>query len=108
MNILLTGSSTGIGRALALRLLARGHTVWGLARSDQSDFASANRGFRALSADVADWAQVQKSAARVAGQVSHLDAVITAAGLQGEIGPALASDPARWSATVRANLDCTF
>ena len=38
MNLVLTGSSTGIGRALAGRLLAQSHQVWGLARSDQSDF----------------------------------------------------------------------
>src|SRR5205823_537361 len=33
---------------------------------------------------------------------------IACAGLQGEMGPALTADPARWSATVRANLDGTF
>ncbi len=38
MNLVLTGSSTGIGRKIAERLLAQGHQVWGLARSDQSDF----------------------------------------------------------------------
>jgi len=39
---------------------------------------------------------------------SHVDGLITCAGLQGEIGRALSADPARWSDTIRANLDGTF
>jgi len=109
MNVVLTGSSSGIGRALAERLLARGHAVWGLARSDQGAFASAQRGnFQFSRCDVGDWAQVEKAAAAVGAAWPHVDALITAAGLQGEIGRALGADPARWSATVRANLDGTF
>ncbi|MES2696855.1 MAG: SDR family oxidoreductase, partial [Verrucomicrobiota bacterium] len=38
----------------------------------------------------------------------HVDGLIACAGLQGEIGRTLATDPANWSATVRANLDGTF
>ncbi len=109
MNIVLTGSSTGIGRALAARLLSRGHRVWGLARSDQADFAKLHTGdFRAARCDVADWSQVQRAAAAVAAAWSHVDGVVACAGVQGEIGRALATDPARWSATVRANLDGTY
>ena len=58
MNILLTGSSTGIGRALAERLLSRGHHVWGLARSDQSDFAALYPAFRHTRCDVSDYSAV--------------------------------------------------
>ncbi|MEY2879269.1 MAG: hypothetical protein RLZZ15_1649 [Verrucomicrobiota bacterium] len=109
MNIVLTGSSTGIGRALAVRLLARGHTVWGLARSDQSDFAAQHSGkFFATRIDVANWADVARAATEVAAAWSHIDALITCAGVQGEVAPALAADPGNWSATVRANLDGTF
>lgn len=32
MNVLITGASSGIGRALASELAAHGHTVWGIAR----------------------------------------------------------------------------
>lgn len=109
MNLVLTGSSSGIGRALAARLLGHGHRVWGLARSDQADFAAKHAGnFRAARCDVADWAQVQRAAAEVAAAWPHVDALITCAGLQGEIGRAVIADPAKWSATVRANLDGTF
>ncbi|MSU22434.1 MAG: SDR family oxidoreductase [Opitutus sp.] len=109
MKLVLTGSSTGIGRALATRLLAHGHQVWGLARSDQSDFAAQPAAaFRATRCDVADWSHVERAAAAVAAAWPHVDGLITCAGLQGEVGRALAADPAKWSATVRANLDGTY
>ena len=109
MNLVLTGSSTGIGRALAAHLLARGHQVWGLARSDQAEFAETQRGaFHASRCDVADWNQVERAAADVAAAWSHVDGLIACAGVQGEIGRALTADPGRWSATVRANLDGTY
>src|SRR5207245_1917583 len=83
--------STGIGRALAARLLARGHDVWGLARSDQSDFAAQHAGrFRASRGDVANWPEVARAAHEIAAAWPQLDALVTCAGLQGEIGRALA------------------
>ena len=108
MNIVVTGSSTGIGRALTERLLAHGHRVWGVARSDQADFAALQPNFHYSRCDVADFAAVSGTVSAVSGKWPHVDALITAAGLQGEIGPALTADPARWSGTVRANLDGTF
>jgi len=109
MNLVLTGSSTGIGRALATQLLTRGHRVWGLARSDQTDFAAQHPGaFFFSRCDVSDWTQVQLSAQAVASAWAHVDGLICCAGIQGEIGPAISADPAGWSQTVRANLDGTF
>ena len=108
MHIVLTGSSTGIGRALAERLLARGHHVWGLARSDQSDFAATHPNFRFSRCDVADYSAVSSAVSALSAAWPHLDALVCAAGLQGEIAPALTADPAKWSATVRANLDGTY
>jgi NAD(P)-dependent dehydrogenase (short-subunit alcohol dehydrogenase family) len=109
MNIVLTGSSTGIGRALAIRLLSRGDRVWGIARSDQSSFEAEQGGrFRFSRCDIANWTEVERTAAEVATAWSHVDALVTAAGVQGEVGLALSADPARWSATVRANLDGTY
>ena len=109
MNLVLTGSSTGIGRALASHLLAQRHRVWGLARSDQTDFAAQHPStFFASKCDVTDWTQVAAAAAAVAAAWPHVDGLICCAGLQGEVGPAITADPAKWSATVRANLDGTF
>ena len=108
MHLVLTGSSTGIGRALAERLLSRGHHVWGLARSDQSDFAASHPNFHHTRCDVSDYSAVAAAASAYAAAWPQLDAVICAAGLQGEIAPALTADPLKWSATIRANLDGTY
>ncbi len=109
MNLVLTGSSTGIGRALAENLLARGHHVWGLARSDQSDFVARHPGrFHATRCDVAHWPEVERAFATIAAAWPHVDGLITCAGVQGEVGRALTADPVRWADTVRANLDGTY
>lgn len=109
MNIVLTGSSSGIGFSLAGRLLSRGHRVWGVARSDQSPTLAQYPGrFAASRCDVSQWPEVAAAAAEVARAWGHVDALITCAGSQGEIGRAVAADPEAWSATVRANLDATF
>lgn len=108
MNIVITGTSSGIGRALTEHLLLRGHRVWGLARSDQSDFAATHSRFKPLRADVSDWTQVAQAAKSILAEQATVDALIACAGLQGAIGPALKLDPLKWSETVRANLDGTY
>lgn len=108
MNIVVTGSSSGIGRALTEDLLARGHSVWGLARSDQSDLVTRQPAFRFSRCDVADWPQVERAVADLTVAWPHADGLVTCAGVQGELGPALSVDPVKWSATVRANLDGTY
>lgn len=109
MNLLITGSSSGIGLALTHHLLDRGHQVWGLARSDQPSVgASAPDRFRSSRADVSDWSQVAAAAEAVGRDWPHLDGLVLCAGIQGEISPALTGNPENWSRTVRANLDGTY
>lgn len=109
MKIVVTGSSTGIGRALTERLIAHGHQVWGLARSDQGEFAAQHtHAFFASRCDVAAWTQVVDATAAIARAWGTVDALVACAGVQGEVGAALSADPERWSATVRANLDGTY
>jgi NAD(P)-dependent dehydrogenase (short-subunit alcohol dehydrogenase family) len=108
MTIVVTGSSTGIGRALAERLLAQGHRVWGLARSGQEELARRFPAhFRPSICDVGEWGAI----AAVAAEPSNwapIDALVTCAGVQGEVGRTVAADPAGWEATVRINLLGTF
>jgi NAD(P)-dependent dehydrogenase (short-subunit alcohol dehydrogenase family) len=109
MRIVITGSSSGIGRALAERLLSHGHLVWGLARSDQTEFVARNPdAFFATRCDVAEWSQVAGAARTSLAQWPKIDGLVTCAGVQGAIGRTTTIDPADWSATVRTNLDGTF
>lgn len=109
MHLVITGTSSGIGRALAERRLAAGDHVWGLARSGQAELAAKYPGrFHAARCDVAQWDQVRAAAAATAAAWPGVDALVTCAAVQGALGPALAVDPAGWSATVRTNLDGTY
>ena len=109
MRIILTGSSSGIGRALALRLLHRGHTIWGLARTDQLAFVNQFPGkCFSTQCDVSVWAEVEAAQVAIARKFSYIDALIACAGAQGAIGRATTLDPHAWSATVRANLDGAY
>lgn len=109
MKIVVTGSSTGIGRALTEHLLARGDSVWGLARSKQDDLLERYpQTFRYACCDVGEWQQVQRAADEILSEWRSADGLVTAAGLQGAIGPTVTVDPVLWSSTVRANLDGTF
>jgi len=109
MQFVITGTSSGIGLALAEHLLARSHQVWGLARSDQSDLAARHpAAFRAARCDVAEWTQVEQAATAVAAAWPGIDGLITCAAIQGALGPAMTLDPRQWSATVRTNLDGTY
>ena len=109
MNVVITGSSTGIGRALAIRLLGKGHGVWGLARSDQADWeAAAGAKFHSSRCDVSDWTQVQHASKEVEKAWTHVDGLVACAAIHGEVGRAVTADPARWAATIRANLNGTF
>lgn len=109
MNIVVTGSSTGIGQALCQRLLKRGHQVCGLARSDQSVQAqSLGPAFRGFRCDVSRWEDLELVAKQVDESWGRIDALVCAAGIQGEVGRTLQADPAHWCATVRVNLEGTF
>ena len=54
MDVFVTGASGWIGRAVVEDLLASGHTVTGLARSDESAAALESKGARALRGDLDD------------------------------------------------------
>lgn len=102
MKIILTGSSSGIGKWVAEFLSANNHEIWGLSRSPQ------NEKFRTSICDVSNWNQTLKVAQEVKSTWKSVDALICAAGSQGAIGPAMALDPLIWSNTVSSNLNSTF
>ncbi|VVN94093.1 hypothetical protein PS834_02119 [Pseudomonas fluorescens] len=83
-NVLITGCSSGIGRALADAFKAAGYDVWASARRPEDVATLAAAGFKAVQLDVNDGAAL----AQLAGQVGELDVLINNAGY-GAMGPLL-------------------
>jgi NAD(P)-dependent dehydrogenase (short-subunit alcohol dehydrogenase family) len=100
MNLVITGSSSGIGKFLADSLSGKGHTVCRLARSSQDGFS--------FQCDVSQWTDLEKCAGKIAAKWKTIDALICCAGIQEPIGPAMKMDPAAWRSNLAANLNGTF
>jgi NAD(P)-dependent dehydrogenase (short-subunit alcohol dehydrogenase family) len=100
MNLVITGSSTGIGAFLADALTREGHSLCRLARSAQPGFA--------LQCDVSDWRQMERCAGEVAKRWKSVDGIVCCAGSQGPIGPAMQVDPEQWQRAVAVNLHGTY
>ena len=83
--VLVTGCSTGIGRAVAEGLLTQGHTVWATARrtDDLADLAA--RGARVTALDVTDEASMAAAVAEVEAAHGSVGALVNNAGY-GEYG----------------------
>ena len=64
-TILITGCSTGIGRATAERLAAAGHRVYATARNPGSVADLEAKGCRTLALDVTDEASMEAAVARI-------------------------------------------
>lgn len=91
-TILITGCSSGIGRALALEFQARGHSVWATARKPESLKDLEARGIHAAALDVDDPASIAALAARLQAEGVVPDVLVNNAGY-GAMGP-LAEMPA--------------
>lgn len=85
---LITGCSSGIGRALAERYQQAGYEVWACARKPQDVQALNDAGFIGVELNVNDQAQIQQLAARLQQQAGRLDVLINNAGY-GAMGPLL-------------------
>jgi NAD(P)-dependent dehydrogenase (short-subunit alcohol dehydrogenase family) len=96
MRIVISGASRGIGLAIAEHFRNRGDEVFCLARNSSP------------SCNVAVWDEVAAARDAVARVWDSVDAIVCAAAIQGEIGPAMSAAPDRWSEAVRVNLDGTF
>lgn len=79
-TILITGCSTGIGRATAERLAAAGHRVYATARSPESVADLEARGCRTLALDVTDEASMEAAVARIDSEAGGVDSLVNNAG----------------------------
>jgi 3-oxoacyl-[acyl-carrier protein] reductase len=100
MNLVITGSSSGIGKFLADSLAAKKHAVCRIARSSQDGFS--------FQADVSDWPALDDCAKKVSAKWQNVDGLICCAGIQEPIGPAMEIDPTAWRTALAVNLDGTF
>ncbi|MFN6117253.1 MAG: SDR family NAD(P)-dependent oxidoreductase, partial [Flavobacteriales bacterium] len=78
--ILITGASSGMGKAFALRLLQEGHLVYGAARrvDQMQDIVAA--GGRALPLDITDDASIIAAVERIIGEQGRIDVLLNNAG----------------------------
>src|SRR3982074_1196960 len=100
-RILITGSSTGIGEAIAQQAIAAGAEVAGLARSVSDGFA---RGIHNFRCDVRDEDQVERAIDRAAEALGgHLDGIVANAGY-GLYGHITKGNPKDWADVVQTNV----
>jgi NAD(P)-dependent dehydrogenase (short-subunit alcohol dehydrogenase family) len=78
--VLVTGASSGIGRAAVLDLLRAGHTVYGGARRTQSLDAVGAAGGHAVAMDVTVDADLQRVVQTILDQQGRIDALVNNAG----------------------------
>ena len=109
MKLAITGSSSGIGYALAVSLLNEGHEVWGIARSNQLELSKTfPKTFHSSICDVSELKDLEVVVNSMSKFWGKLDGLVTCAGIQGEIGRTLTTDPTQWTKTVTANLSGTY
>jgi NAD(P)-dependent dehydrogenase (short-subunit alcohol dehydrogenase family) len=78
--VLVTGASSGIGRAAVLELLGAGHTVYGGARRAESLDAVRAAGGHPLAMDVTKDADLERAVRTVLDQQGRIDALVNNAG----------------------------
>jgi NAD(P)-dependent dehydrogenase (short-subunit alcohol dehydrogenase family) len=78
--VLITGCSSGIGRATALEAASRGHRVFASGRDPASLAPLLERGIEALPLDVTDPVSVRAAVAAALGRSGRLDALVNNAG----------------------------
>lgn len=78
--VLITGCSTGIGRAAALRLCSRGHNVYASARKLDAIRDLADAGCKIVALDVCDEASMRAAVVRIAAAEGAVGALVNNAG----------------------------
>jgi|SRR5436190_5760920 len=88
--ILVTGGSSGLGKAICARLAAEGHIVYGTSRKAQPELSN---GVKALVLDLTDETSVTHAVEEIVHREGRIDVVVNNAGV-GVQGPAEDTPPA--------------
>jgi 3-oxoacyl-[acyl-carrier protein] reductase len=112
--VLVTGSSRGIGAAVAVKAAAEGATVaihYQRAAEAAAETAArartSGRDAETFQADIADGRAAEELVERVIGRFGRLDGLVNNAGLT-HVGPFLEIDPAEWDAVIGTDLTAAF
>ncbi len=111
---LVTGAGSGIGRATALALAARGATVGVLSRTQEEviavcdEISDAGGKAIALVADVTDHAAVADASRWLLHEKGSIDVVVANAGINGVWAPIDNLTPEEWDKTISVNLRGTY
>jgi NAD(P)-dependent dehydrogenase (short-subunit alcohol dehydrogenase family) len=97
--VLVTGGSSGIGKAICTRLAAQGHTVLGTTRN----VGEQPEGYRLIAMDLVDDGSVKRAVAEVVTSANRIDVLVNNAGL-GIQGPTEDILPEQATALFDANL----
>jgi NAD(P)-dependent dehydrogenase (short-subunit alcohol dehydrogenase family) len=109
-SVLITGAGRGVGKRLAMGFAQAGARVGLLSRSQAEldlaklEIEQAGGNALRLRADVRDLEQVSAAVDRMRVVFGGLDVLISSAGVQGPIGPFLATKPKDWKDTIDVNL----
>jgi len=99
MTIIITGTSSGIGFALAEYFGKKGHKVYGLSRKHtESEY------FKSISTDVTDNTAVQNAIAEVLKVESRIDVLINNAGNAHGLDPLSAGKTDDWDSMIDGNV----
>jgi NAD(P)-dependent dehydrogenase (short-subunit alcohol dehydrogenase family) len=105
LKVIVTGASSGIGRATAVQLARRGHVVFAAARREEAlaDLAAATPGVQAVGLDVTDEGSVRRAWAKIDASTggAGVDVLVNNAGfaLAGPIETLAGADVQRQFAT---------
>lgn len=113
-KVLITGAGSGIGRATAKMLAARGAQVALLGRSRSElgevfdEIGGSKAGHLVLAADVSDKNQMTLAFEELASVWEELDVTVANAGINGVWAPLHKIEPEEWDETLGVNLRGTF
>jgi NAD(P)-dependent dehydrogenase (short-subunit alcohol dehydrogenase family) len=101
--ILITGSSSGIGRATAIEAARRGHRVFASARRQEDVADLTAKGIETLVLDVTDPGSIDVGVATVLGTTGRIDALVNNAGY-GQYGAIEDVSEEEWRAQFEVNV----